>query len=66
MLQNRCTQNIPINTSSIFNVMYPQDKVSVFLSPDEINQKTSTSNERDYSKRIPGVDYRSFGEKINL
>ena len=67
MILNRCTSNIPINESSIAKIMYGENneiKAGPFASASEINQKTSTS--KDYSKRIPGVNYRSFGKPIDL
>ena len=66
MLLNRYTQNIPINESNITNMMYgPSVRENrPFVSADEIHQKTSFT--KDYSKRIPGVNYKSFGKKIEL
>ena len=66
MLLNRVTHNIPFNEASIAKVMYGESCSGPFVSVDEINQKTSSADKIDYSKKIPGVDYRSFGEKINL
>lgn len=68
MLLNRYTQNIPINESNIANVMYgPSVKENgPFISADEIHQKTSILGNRNYNTRRPGVNYKSFGEKITL
>lgn len=63
MIQNRATQKIPINEASIANIMY-NSSVSSFLKPEEILQKSSTG--KKYAQRRPGVNYKSFGKKIEL
>lgn len=64
MFSSRITHNIPFNEEAVMRIMYRPTEGSSFLKPEEINQKSSTGN--DYSQKRPGVDYKSFGEKINF
>lgn len=64
MIQNRATQGIPINEASIANIMYNNSSASSFLKPEEIAQKSSTG--KNYAQKRPGINYKSFGRKIEL
>lgn len=66
MFNNRLTTNIPYNENAIANVLYGNgiSAPSSFVQPKEITQKSSTG--KDYSKRKPDIDYKSFGKRIKF
>ncbi|MBO5387978.1 MAG: hypothetical protein J6A59_07560 [Lachnospiraceae bacterium] len=65
MFQNRATQNIPFNEADISRVVYNENYRGIFLDIREV-ENTTSSTHKDYTKKRPGINYKSFGSKIDI
>lgn len=64
MFQNRDTQNIPFNEADINRVIYNENYRGTFLDVRDLENSSSTH--KNYMEKRPGIDYKSFGSKIDI